>query len=163
VGYQQWIGQTLHDVDGAEVGEITDVYLDDATGRPELLRVATGRITGGERFVPVGGARPHPQGLMVDWPAEFIRDTPGVEVAHDHLEAADKDRIYRHYGLGDTEEDPYTGQPAATDRAPSEVPHPEGGARADAGWERGAPRLRETSTGEDTLAREETETFRRFF
>ena len=40
--YDGWIGRDAYDADGDKVGEITDIYYDDVTGRPEWVAVKTG-------------------------------------------------------------------------------------------------------------------------
>jgi hypothetical protein len=60
--YDGWIGRDAYDADGDKVGEITDIYYDDATGRPEWLAVKTGLFGLKRSFVPIHGSQPHGDG-----------------------------------------------------------------------------------------------------
>src|SRR3712207_8458252 len=53
---QQVIGTTAVDADGDKIGKISEVYLDDETGRPEWATVHTGLFGTKETFVPLAQA-----------------------------------------------------------------------------------------------------------
>jgi len=50
---QQAIGQNLYSADGAKIGTVAQVYLDDVTGQPEWATVQTGMFGTKESFVPI--------------------------------------------------------------------------------------------------------------
>ena len=54
---QQYVGRTAVDLEGNKVGKIGQVYVDDRTGEPLWLTVATGLFGTRESFAPVSGAR----------------------------------------------------------------------------------------------------------
>jgi hypothetical protein len=61
-----WLGRVMIDRDGNRIGEITDLYLDNETGRPEWAVVRTGLFGLRSTFAPlaeateVGRAGPDP-------------------------------------------------------------------------------------------------------
>ena len=56
--YDGWIGRDAYDANGDKVGEITDIYYDDVTGRPEWVAVKTGLFGMKRTFVPIHGSQP---------------------------------------------------------------------------------------------------------
>ena len=54
--YDGWIGRDAYDADGDKIGEITDIYYDDETGRPEWVAVKTGLFGTKHSFVPIHGS-----------------------------------------------------------------------------------------------------------
>ena len=50
--YSAWPGREVHGP-GGRIGEVREIYLDDATDRPEWVLVD---LDEGSRFVPLGGA-----------------------------------------------------------------------------------------------------------
>ena len=51
---RDWRGRTMVDLAGDKVGQITDIYLDDATGQPEWATVTTGRTRATATVTPPG-------------------------------------------------------------------------------------------------------------
>jgi sporulation protein YlmC with PRC-barrel domain len=49
-----WLGRVMIDRDGNRIGEITDLYLDNETGRPEWAVVRTGLFGLRSTFCPAG-------------------------------------------------------------------------------------------------------------
>jgi hypothetical protein len=94
------IGSVLYDSDGDKVGKIDQLYLDDATGRPDFVTVATGFLGARESFVPLGDATFTDEGISVPFSAEKIKDAPNVEVeGAGHLSEVQEEQLYRYYGL----------------------------------------------------------------
>jgi uncharacterized protein (TIGR02271 family) len=93
-----WRGQTMCDADGDKIGEIKEIYLDDATGEPEWALVSTGLFGSKATFVPV--ARAHGEGdqVRVDYDKATVKDAPGVE-ADQELSEDEEAKLYRHYGM----------------------------------------------------------------
>ena len=54
-----WRGRDLIDQNGHAVGVITDLYVDDATGRAEWAAVKSGVFSSRVTFVPLSQATPH--------------------------------------------------------------------------------------------------------
>lgn len=96
--YRAWIGHDLYDRGGSKVGTIQNVYLDDSTGRPEWLAVATGWFGTNVSFVPIQGTAQHQDGLRVGYDSETIKDAPHVE-SDAALSQDEERRLYQHYGF----------------------------------------------------------------
>ena len=78
--YDGWIGRDAYDADGDKVGEITDIYYDDATGRPEWVAVKTGLFGMKRTFVPIHGSQPYGEGdLRLAFDKDMIKDAPRVD------------------------------------------------------------------------------------
>ncbi len=60
--YDGWIGRDAYDADGDKIGEITDIYYDDETGRPEWVAVKTGLFGTKHSFVPIHGSSVYREG-----------------------------------------------------------------------------------------------------
>jgi hypothetical protein len=103
-----WIGRRAYDSSGAVVGEIADVYDDDATGRPEWLAVRTGLFGTAQTFVPIHGSAPHGDGdVQLLFDRNTIKDAPRVDP--DGQLSADQEReLWEHYGYD------YTGAMTST-------------------------------------------------
>jgi uncharacterized protein (TIGR02271 family) len=92
-------GATVYDSDGDKVGKAGEVYLDDATGRPEWLTVNTGLFGSHESFVPLEQATLSGSDVRVPFDKAKIKDAPRV-AADGHLEPAEEEELYRYYGVG---------------------------------------------------------------
>ncbi|GAA2300049.1 PRC and DUF2382 domain-containing protein [Streptomyces kunmingensis] len=93
------VGLTAYDRTGEKIGSIERVYLDDATGRADWVTVKTGLFGMKESFVPLAGAsRGGDDSLKVAYTKEAVKDAPRVD-ADQHLDQAEKQELYAHYGL----------------------------------------------------------------
>ncbi|XAS65880.1 DUF2382 domain-containing protein [Pseudarthrobacter sp. So.54] len=86
--------------DGNKIGSIGQVYADDDNGQPTWVTAKTGLFGASESFVPLEGARTEGGDVVVPYTKEQVKDAPRVET-DGHLEPAEEDRLYAHYGLGD--------------------------------------------------------------
>jgi uncharacterized protein (TIGR02271 family) len=108
--------------DGDKLGSIGQVYADDADGQPTWVTIKTGLFGTSESFVPLQNARLEGDDIVVPHTKAQIKDAPRVE-SDGHLDPAEEDRLYDHYGLGglsQTYTDATAGQyanDAGTDRA----------------------------------------------
>jgi uncharacterized protein (TIGR02271 family) len=92
-----WVGRTLVDQSGDKIGTIDDVYLDDASGQPEWLAVSTGLLGRNLSFVPIEGASPSGDDLMVPYAKSQVKDAPNA-APDGHLSPEEEQRLYEHYG-----------------------------------------------------------------
>ena len=96
--YDGWIGRDAYDSSGDKVGEITDIYYDDATGRPEWLAVKTGLFGMKQTFVPIHGSQPHGDGdLKLAFDKNTIKDAPRVD-PEGHLSPEEERALWAYYG-----------------------------------------------------------------
>ncbi|MQY05980.1 PRC and DUF2382 domain-containing protein [Actinomadura macrotermitis] len=84
--------------DGAKLGHVKQVYLNDATGAPEWVTVNTGWFGQRESFIPLADARHHGDTLQVPYDKEKIKGAPSID-ADQHLGRQEVAELYRYYGL----------------------------------------------------------------
>ena len=95
---QEWRGCTVTDRNGDKIGKLDEIYLDEQTGRPEWALVNTGLFGFRSTFVPLSGATPNNDNVIVEWDKEQVQDAPSVE-ADGELSPDEEAQLYRHYGL----------------------------------------------------------------
>lgn len=91
------IGHKAVDRNGDKIGTIDEVYLDDATGRPEWATVRTG-VFGRDAFVPLRTSEFAGEELRVPYDRSLVKDSPDFG-AGQHLSPAQELQLYRYYGL----------------------------------------------------------------
>ena len=107
--YDGWVGRDAYDSTGEKIGEITDIFYDDRTGRPEWITVKTGLFSG-STFVPIHGSQVHhdPDGgddnLRLAFTKDRIKDAPRVD-ADNHLDPLEEQQLWSYYGY-DYQADP---------------------------------------------------------
>lgn len=109
---RQWIGHDLIDEEGAKIGRIEDVYVDENTGEPEWVAVTTGLFGTRTSFVPLRDLESDGEHLVSPWYKDVVKDSPNCE-ADGHLEPEEEQRLYDYYdiagrttGGGDQEDRP---------------------------------------------------------
>ncbi len=96
---QQVIGTTAVDADGDKIGKVSEIYLDDETGRPEWATVNTGLFGTKETFVPLAQADLSGDTLRFPYDKAKVKDAPKVDT-DGHLSPQEEQELYRYYGLG---------------------------------------------------------------
>jgi PRC-barrel domain len=133
-----WLGRVMVDRDGNRLGEITDIYLDRETNRPEWAVVRTGLFGLRSSFVPLAEASQVDDQIQVPHERGLVKDAPNIE-ADGQLSEAEDAELYRHYGLDydtvTTGGDQGTGQPGgpAGQDQPTAPPPPDEPAAAPTG------------------------------
>jgi uncharacterized protein (TIGR02271 family) len=89
------------DLNGAKVGTVKQVYLDNDNGQPLFASVATGLFGTSESFVPLQDATFTGDELRVGYDKDKIKDAPQIAADGD-LSENEQDRIWDYYGLGTT-------------------------------------------------------------
>jgi uncharacterized protein (TIGR02271 family) len=137
-------GQDALDVNGAKIGKIGQVYVDDQTSAPLWVTVSTGMFGTKESFAPLHGSQPTAAGLQLAVTKEMVKDAPGVE-ADGHIEDTENDALYTYY-------DGYLGAPVAA----GDGGHYPDGARQDLAGQEGV-QGHDTSgpTTDDAMTRSE--------
>jgi hypothetical protein len=100
----QFLDTMLYDQEGHQIGTVTDVYVDDVTGRPEWLLVNTGFIPRGSH-VPARGAEPHEDGYQLPYARDKVKSAPELDITSEELSEEDEGVLYLYYGIP-TEETP---------------------------------------------------------
>jgi len=72
-------GRTAFDVNGAKLGKIGQVYVDDQTGQPLWVTVSTGMFGTKASFAPLRGSRVDGDILRLAVTKDMVKDAPGVE------------------------------------------------------------------------------------
>ena len=95
-------GSTAYDAAGEKVGRVGQLYLDDQSGTPTWVTVATGLFGTAETFVPLEGASFDGTALRLAYSEETVKGAPRLDT-DEHLDQAEEAELYRYYGLGDTQ------------------------------------------------------------
>lgn len=114
----------MYDAEGDEIGEITQIYLDDATGRPEWALVNTGLFGTKSTLVPVAQASGESGEIRVNYSKATVKDAPRVDAGQE-LSQEQEAELYHHYGLR------YSQVAAGGGLPPDAVAVPEGPVVAD--------------------------------
>jgi uncharacterized protein (TIGR02271 family) len=93
---QQFIGRTAVDSEGSKVGKIGQVYLDEQTGMPLWVTVATGMFGTRQSFAPLYGAQASDGEVTLAVSKEQIKDAPNVD-DDGRIDPSEQDALYRHY------------------------------------------------------------------
>ena len=93
---QQFIGCTALDSEGSKVGKIGKVYMDETTGMPLWVTVATGMFGTRQSFAPLYGAKVSGGEVTLAVSKEQIKDAPNID-DDDQIDASEQDALYRHY------------------------------------------------------------------
>ena len=108
---QNMEGRTATDVDGAKLGKIGQVYVDDQNGQPLWVTIATGMFGKKETFAPLYGSRTSGDNLQLAVSKDMVKDAPSVD-PDGHISDDENEALYRYYDghLGDTTQQAPQGQ-----------------------------------------------------
>ena len=73
-----WRGRDVIDQNGLAVGVISDIYVDDVTGRPEWAGVKPGLFSHRLTFVPLSQATLHGLRVQVPYHQSHIHEAPNI-------------------------------------------------------------------------------------
>jgi uncharacterized protein (TIGR02271 family) len=93
---QQFIGRTAVDIEGSKVGKIGQVYLDEQTGVPRWITIATGTLGTRQSFAPIYGSQFEGDQVRLAVSKDLVKDAPSID-DDGHIEASEQDALYRHY------------------------------------------------------------------
>jgi uncharacterized protein (TIGR02271 family) len=100
------IGTTAYGSDGEKIGKVGQLFLDDATERPEFVTINTGLFGTKETFVPVADATHDGDRLTVPFTKEAVKGAPNVDPEGGHLSEQDEQVLYDYYGMASSHTDP---------------------------------------------------------
>jgi uncharacterized protein (TIGR02271 family) len=89
-------GHTAFDVNGAKLGKIGQVYVDDQTGQPLWVTVSTGMFGTKASFAPLRGSRVDGDILRLAVTKDMVKDAPGVE-ADGGVEGTENEALNTYY------------------------------------------------------------------
>jgi len=96
-------GAPVHGSDGAKLGKVEGVYLDNDTEQPEWISVKSGLFGSHVSIVPLSQSNWDGNALTVPFDKDAIQAAPH----HDPdaaLSSQDEDDLYRHYGMTGTQQ-----------------------------------------------------------
>src|SRR5918993_3942819 len=102
-----WVGRTVVDRDGAEIGACTAVFTDDAT---QLTEWVCSELAGVAVFIPAVGAAESSGKVQVAVSRADIANAPSVG-GPERISTEEEAALYRHYGI-----------PHSTDASPTMLP-----------------------------------------
>jgi len=94
----QMFGYEVIDQDGEKIGEVDNVWVDDATNELEFIGVKTGWIFGSTHIIPTANAQIGEGSIQVPYPSQQVKDAPSFG-ADDELSPEDEEQVYAYYGL----------------------------------------------------------------
>jgi uncharacterized protein (TIGR02271 family) len=94
----EWRGRNVVDQEGAKVGTLEEIYLDQRTDRPEWALIHTGLFGTKSSFAPLAGARLDDEDVRIGYSKQEVKDAPSVDADRD-LSPEEEARLYAHYGL----------------------------------------------------------------
>lgn len=92
------MGAQVQDSTGTKIGDVGQVYLDDASGKPQWVTVSTGLFGTKASFVPLQQANFADGVLRVQVTKDQVKDAPRVDTDQ-HISPEEEAELYRYYGL----------------------------------------------------------------
>ena len=96
---QSLSGGNAVDSEGAKIGSVGQIYLDDQSGQPEWVTVKTGLFGTAETFIPLRDAQVDGQDLKLPYLKSKVKDAPRMSDADQHLDVEQEHKLYEYYGL----------------------------------------------------------------
>jgi uncharacterized protein (TIGR02271 family) len=93
---QAFVGLTAIDTDGAKIGKIGQVYIDDETNQPVWVTISTGLFGTKESFAPLYGSQADGDSLQLAVSKDMVKDAPSVDT-DGHISAAESDELLTYY------------------------------------------------------------------
>jgi uncharacterized protein (TIGR02271 family) len=112
-----WQGRIVQDCNGERIGKIDAIYVDRLSHEPEWALVNTGLFGTKSSFVPIAGASPRGEDVMVQVEAQQVKDAPQMDTDQELSEQQEAE-LFRHYGIDYTTE----GSVTATENGQSTTP-----------------------------------------
>ena len=120
-------GRDAVDRDGRVVGEVNEVYLDDRTGAPTWVAVAT-VLGSGAQFLPLHEASVEDGEVTFPYTRDQIARAPRLAPG-EHLDVEQERRLYDHYGV-EYDEEPQDADDLGAPAAPTGEESSDGALRA---------------------------------
>ena len=140
----EWRGREVVGPDSEKIGKLSEIYLDQQTGKPEWALVNTGMLGTSANFVPLAGAKPSGEDVQVQFTKEQVTEAPSMS-GGDELSQTEEAQLYSHYGLEYSEGRSDSGLPEGTAGATGSA-----GAAGDDAMTRSEEELKVGTTREQT-------------
>jgi uncharacterized protein (TIGR02271 family) len=115
-----WNDRTVIGSDGEKIGKIDELYRDQQSDKPEWARVHTGLLSTKRSFVPLAGASPKGEDVVVRVSKAQVKDAPGVD-PDGELSEQEEMALFEHYGVPYTEQGTVTATGDAGPGAPGDT------------------------------------------
>ena len=93
-------GLPVYDSDEDKIGEVEEIFYDDASDRPEWLGIGTGFFGTKRVLVPVEGAEMTADGVYVRYSKAQVKDSPDID--SDEIDTGTEQALRSYYELGET-------------------------------------------------------------
>jgi uncharacterized protein (TIGR02271 family) len=100
-------GAPVYDNDGDKIGKVEEIFYDQQTRVPEWIGIGTGFFGKKRVLVPVKGAAPYDDGLMVGYSKDHVKDSPDID--EDEISQQREAELAAYYGLGYSKQRSETG------------------------------------------------------
>jgi len=100
-------GAPVYDNDGDKIGKVEEIFYDQQTQVPEWIGIGTGFFSTKRVLVPVKGAAPYDEGLLVPYSKDQVKDSPDID--EDEISQQTEADLAGYYGLGYSKERSQTG------------------------------------------------------
>ncbi|WP_298251887.1 YsnF/AvaK domain-containing protein [uncultured Arthrobacter sp.] len=97
-------GATVLSEDGAALGPMGQLYVDDATGEPSWVTVVTHAMGNPESFAPLQGAELDGRNVRLPFSHSMVYESPKMS-QDGHLSPEEEQQLLRYYGLMAAEDD----------------------------------------------------------
>ncbi|MHA7280226.1 YsnF/AvaK domain-containing protein [Arthrobacter sp. MDT2-2] len=120
-------GANVLSEDGAVLGPMGQLYVDDATGEPSWVTVATHKVGNPESFAPLSGATLEGRDVRLPYTHAKVYDSPKMS-QDGHLSPEEEQHLLRYYGLMAAKDDDVATDERASDtaRVRTQASRPEG-------------------------------------
>lgn len=108
---EQLLDAVVVDEDGARVGEVAQILLDNVSGRPTWVRVVAGALRPRPILVPLVGASLKAGALRVPHPRARLRAAPRP-AAQEGLSPEEEETLAAYYGIALADDDDIAPAPA---------------------------------------------------
>jgi uncharacterized protein (TIGR02271 family) len=102
-------GRQVRSRDGEKIGKVSDIYVDEATGRPEWAAIKGGLFRG-ESLVPLAAANKDGEELVVPYDKQYVMDAP--HRGSGDMSTTEEAELFRYFRV------PYGGETATATGGP---------------------------------------------
>lgn len=96
VNVQELIGRTAVDSNGDKIGKIEQIYLDNETGQPNWVAIATGLLGRNHNFAPMHNAQASGDDVVLGVTKQKVADSPEIE-DDGQLDKYQEETLYEYY------------------------------------------------------------------
>ena len=104
--FHRLIGRSAYGSDGIRIGQVRQILVDEVTGRPEWVSIATGILGARQRLAPIDSPDLRADSVVVPFTSDLVSSAPRIPpttaaTATPALTTASEEMLYRHYGMTD--------------------------------------------------------------